>query len=206
MESPSSVQPTRGRCRDRCKDDEAFSTVTAVHLFVSFARVGLFGFGGGPSMIPLIQEEVVSVRKWLTHEAFLDAFALGNTLPGPIATKMSAYVGYKVIGWPGAVAALIGIALPTALLMIALLGLYLRFRSHPSVDGFLGGVRPVVVALLLLVAYEFAPRALGSPGDIQSMWPYWLIAVAAFWLSVRYGVHPAVLIVVGGVLGATLLS
>lgn len=177
-----------------------------LHLFLSFARVGLFGFGGGPSMIPLIQEEVVEVRNWLSAEEFLDAFALGNTLPGPIATKMSAYVGYKVMGIPGSAAALLGMVLPTAILMVVLLAAYLRFRDHPAIAGFLKGVRPVVVALLLLVAYEFAPRALGTPSQMRTHWPYWIVAIAAFWLSVRFSIHPAILIVIGGALGALVFS
>ena len=70
-------------------------------LFVSFTKVGLFGFGGGPSMIPLIQEEVVDAQAWLTQDEFVDAFAFGNSLPGPIATKIAGYVGYQVAGVGG---------------------------------------------------------------------------------------------------------
>lgn len=177
-----------------------------IQLLWSFAKVGLFGFGGGPSMIPLIQEEVVELRGWLTQDEFLDAFAFGSTLPGPIATKMAAYVGYKTAGGLGAAAGLIGIALPTALMMIGLLAVYLRFRHVPQVEGFLRGVRPVVVALLLVVAFQFAPRALGTPGALAQNWPLWLLAASAFVLALQFNVHPALLIVAGGVLGILVLS
>lgn len=173
----------------------------ALALFWSFAKVGLFGFGGGPSMIPLIQEEVVDLRAWLTREEFLDAFAFGNALPGPIATKMAGYVGYKVAGIPGVVAALIGVVVPTVIAMLLLAGVYLRYRESPVFENFLQGVRPVVIALLAMVVWEFAPRALGTPDRWIANWAAWLLAIAAFVLSVRFNVHPAWLIVAGGALG-----
>lgn len=174
-------------------------------LFWSFGKVGIFGFGGGPSMIPLIQEEVVEVQRWLSQDEFLDAYAFGNTLPGPIATKMAGYVGYKVAGAAGAAAGLIGIAVPTILAMLLLMSVYLRYRESPVFGNFLKGVRPVVVALLFLVVWEFAPRAFGTPAAWLGNWALWLMAVAAFVLALRFNVHPAILIVVGGAVGITLL-
>ncbi len=177
----------------------------SAHLFWSFSKVGMLGFGGGPSMIPLIQEEVVEAQRWLDKEEFLDAFALGNTLPGPIATKLAGYVGYKVAGPLGATFGILGLVLPTVLAMILLLGLYLRFRNLPQVAGFLRGVRPVVIALLALVVWEFAPRAFGAPTEWWSNWALWVIAGLAFMLSVRFNVHPGVLILASGAVGAVFL-
>ena len=71
-----------------------------LRLFISFTKVGVFAYGGGPSMIPLVQEEVVDVNGWMTIEEFTDALAMGYALPGPIATKMAAYIGYKVAHIP----------------------------------------------------------------------------------------------------------
>jgi len=170
-------------------------------LLWSFGKVGVFGFGGGPSMIPLIQAEVVDVQGWLTQGEFLDAYAFGSALPGPIATKLAGYVGYKVAGWAGAAAGLIGMAVPTVVAMIALASLYLRFRDSPVITSFLRGVRPIVIALLALVVYEFAPSAFGNPPQWLANWALWLLAIAAFVLSVRFNVHPAALIVAGGVIG-----
>jgi chromate transporter len=179
--------------------------IVSLQVFWSFVKVGVFGFGGGPSMIPLIQEEVVELRGWLTQDEFLDAFALGSTLPGPITTKMAAYVGYKVGGVGGATAGLLGVTLPTAIAMLLLLGLYLRFRENPMIARFLKGVRPVVIALLALVVWQFAPRAFGTPGQWLGNWAVWLFAIAAFVLAVRFNVHPALLIVAGGALGILVL-
>jgi chromate transporter len=176
-----------------------------LRLFYAFAKVGVFGFGGGPSMIPLIQEEVVEVQGWLTRDEFLDAFAFGNTLPGPIATKMAGYVGYQVAGIFGATAGLLGITVPTIIAMIALGSLYLRYRDSTVFTGFLRGVRPVVIALLALVVYQFAPRAFGTPQQWLGNWFLWLLAIAAFALSIRFNAHPALLIVAGGVIGIVFL-
>lgn len=174
-------------------------------LFWSFTKVGIFGFGGGPSMIPLIQEEVVEVQHWLSQEEFLDAFAFGNALPGPIATKLAGYVGYKVAGVLGAVAGLVGIAVPTIIAMIALGGFYLRYKDNPMFESFLRGVRPVVVALLAIVVWQFAPKAFGTPPQWLANWALWFLALAAFVLSIRFNVHPALLIVIGGVVGIVFL-
>jgi chromate transporter len=180
-------------------------SMTLLELFVAFLKVGLFGFGGGPSMIPLFQAEIVGARQWLTKEQFLDAFAFGNALPGPITTKLAGYVGYRVAGWPGATVALLGLTAPTILAMIALASLYLTYRDHPAVSAFLIGVRPVVIALLIVVVWEFAPGAFGRPAAWLGNWSLWLLAVGAFVLAVGYGVHPALLIIAGGVLGITLV-
>jgi chromate transporter len=185
----------------RLPNSHPATTFSLVGLAVSFFKVGLVGFGGGPSFIPLIQQEVVSVRRWFTREQFLDAFAFGNTLPGPIATKLAGYVGYRVAGWPGALVALLALTVPTILAMIFLASLYVRYQDHPAASSFLVGVRPVVIALLIMVVAEFAPSALGKPSQWLHNWSLWLLAAAAFVLAVGFGIHPAVLIIAGGLIG-----
>lgn len=185
--------------------------IVYLELFISFARVSLFGFGGGPSMIPLVRSEVVEGRGWLTPEAFLDAFAFGNALPGPIITKLAAYVGHQVAGWPGAAAALAGATLPTMVLILLAARLVMRSKENQWLRAAIDGIRPVVVALLLLVAWDFAPRALGISGAaeagnglvaaVANHWPLWAIAAASLVATVRFKVHPVPLIVVGAVLG-----
>jgi chromate transporter len=178
--------------------------VKVLEVFWAFTKSGLYGFGGGPSMIPVIQTEVVDVHRWLTKEEFLDAYALGNALPGPIATKLSGYVGYKVAGWPGAMAGMLGMALPTVIAMVLLAALYFRYKETAFVSSFMKGVRPVILALLVIVVWEFIPASLGK-GFQWSNWLLWVLAAAALFLSIRFHVHPALLIIGGGVLGLLLL-
>ena len=83
-----------------------------IALFVAFAKVGILGYGGGHSMIPLIQFEAVDNYRWLSFEEFTDALAMANALPGPITTKMSLLVGYKVAGIAGGGVSVLGLLAP----------------------------------------------------------------------------------------------
>ena len=174
---------------------------TLSKLFVSFIKVGSLAFGGGTAMIPIIQEEVVDIHKWLSKEEFLDAFALSSALPGPISTKMATYVGYKVAGITGIVISLLGLILPTALGILALAALYLQHKDSQRLQDFLKGVRPMVVALLALITWQFVPKAFGKPAEWLANWVLWLIAGLGFFLSLRFNIHPAVLIAASGFIG-----
>lgn len=175
-----------------------------LELFVSFARVTLVGFGGGPSMIPLVRAEVVDSRGWLTAEAFLDAFAFGNSLPGPIVTKLAMFVGHEVAGWAGSLAALAGATLPTATLFLLVFGMVARAKDSVWLRSILSGVRPVVVGLLLVVVWEFAPAALGSPFAGISGPLKWALAAVSLWVTLRTNLHPVFLIIGGAAIGVTL--
>jgi chromate transporter len=155
-------------------------------------------------MIPLIQVEVVDLRSWLTPAEFLDAFAFGNALPGPIATKLAGYVGYRVAGWAGALTALLALTVPTILAMVGLAALYVEYQESPWVAGFLTGLRPVVIGLLVYTVVIFAPGALGPLRAWRSNVLRWCLAIAAFVAAVAFGIHPGLLILAGGVAGMTL--
>lgn len=166
-------------------------------IFLAMARVGVLGFGGGPSSIPLVKVEVVDNFGWLTADDFVQVLAMGNALPGPIATKMAAFVGYRVAGIPGAVAGLAGMVLPSAVAMLVLYRLYLAFQTHPAVGGMLRAIRPVIIVLLGLMVVDLVPRTL----DVASI----LIGAASLILIHAAGVHPA-LVVAGALLfGAIVL-
>ena len=100
-------------------------------LFFSFFKTGIFGFGGGQATIPLIQEEVVEKFGWLTEEQFIDYLAMGNTLPGPIATKMSVIIGFDLAGYPGALIALIGMILPSTVAILVLFSFFNNIKIPP---------------------------------------------------------------------------
>lgn len=157
-----------------------------LQLFWAFAKVGLLGFGGGPSMLPLMQAEVVNAG-WLTDEQFLEGLAVGNALPGPIATKMAVYVGWEEAGVLGASAALAGVILPSAGLMLALAGVLTALKDHPLMKGALNGARPAVVGMLFYVAVSL------TPGGVRD-WKAVAIACIAFALLMMK-VHPAFVMV-----------
>ena len=102
----------------------------------------MLGFGGGPSTIPLVYKEVVDTFKWMDDQEFSDVLALGNTLPGPINTKMAGYIGYRVGGVVGMITALIASVLPTVILMLILLTSFNQFKDNPRVQGMTNAVVP----------------------------------------------------------------
>jgi chromate transporter len=168
-------------------------------LFLAFGRANFFGFGGGPAVIPLIQREVVNNYKWLSTEEFTDVLAMGNALPGPIATKMAAYVGYKISGLWGAAAALAGTVIPTAVAMLGLAGIYLKYKDTPQIMGMLKGVRPVVVVLLLQTAWDMGLKSFPLPVT-------WIIALIALVLIFQFKMHPIILIIASMFFGYIFLS
>ena len=168
----------------------------AIFLFYAFTKVGILGFGGGHSMVPLIQVEVVDNYKWLTIEEFTEALAMANSLPGPITTKMSVFTGYKVAGMTGAAVSVVGLVLPSMVLMLILASLYLKYKDLPAVKGALKALRPVVVALLALVVYNIFPTSINS-------WHTVMIGVLAFIAIAFLKVHPAVIIGAAALFGLT---
>lgn len=163
-------------------------------IFLAFSKVGLFGYGGGPAMIPLIEQETVRHHGWLTTEEFIDTLAMANTLPGPIATKMSICVGLKMGGPVGAALALTGLLLPSTVLVLVLVMLYYKYRDLTSVQGIVRGVRPVVIALLLVTVAHLAPKSVLSIDTF-------IIALGAFLVVFYLRVHPIYTIVAAGLIG-----
>ncbi|WP_210365355.1 chromate transporter [Bacillus sp. REN3] len=160
------------------------------NLFLAFFRVGMLGYGGGPSSIPLVHNEVVGKYKWMDDEEFGDVLALANTLPGPIATKMAGYIGYRVAGFPGLVNALLASIIPTIILMILLLTSLSAYKDLPWVSGMTKAVVPVVGVMLAVLTWQFfqnGQKGMGWKGNL---------AIAAFsFLAMEWiGVHPGIVI------------
>lgn len=130
-----------------------------MNIFIAFFRSGMLGFGGGPSTIPLVHKEVVGTFKWMNDDEFSDVLALGNTLPGPIATKMAGYIGFRVGGTIGLIVAMFATVLPTVLLMLALLTSFNQFKDNPSVQGMTHAVVPIVGVMMGVLTWSFLKKA-----------------------------------------------
>ena len=118
-------------------------------IFLSFFKIGLFTFGGGYAMIPLIEREVIDNRRWIERKEFLDLLTLAQSVPGPISLNTSVFVGYKVRGLRGAAAALLGVVLPSFVILLAIALFFADVRHNPVVDAAFKGMRPAVVALII---------------------------------------------------------
>lgn len=161
-------------------------------IFWVFFKVGMLGYGGGPASIPLVKAEVVDIHKWMTDEEFQDVLAIGNTLPGPIITKMAGYIGYVKAGWIGLVNAVLAAIVPTIILMIVLLSLFVEFKDLSWVQGMSKGVLPVVGVMMALLTYEFLDKA-----KAKSTWKFMIIfTLLSLILLVPLNIHPAIIIAV----------
>ena len=118
-------------------------------LFTTFFKIGLFSFGGGFAMIPLIQREVIERHKWIDKKDFLDMLVLAQSTPGPIAVNTSVFVGYKTAGVAGAIAATLGTILPSFIVILLLALFFAEVRDNRYVDAAFRAMRPAVVALIV---------------------------------------------------------
>lgn len=118
-------------------------------IFFSFFKIGLFTFGGGYAMLPLIEQELINKRKWIESREFLDLLTLAQSVPGPIAVNTSVFVGYKIRGLRGAAAALLGTVLPSFAIILLIALFFADIRQNPVVDAAFKGMRPAVVALII---------------------------------------------------------
>lgn len=185
-------------------------------IFVLFTRVAMFSWGGGPASLALMQRETTSARwippgqtdpmPWVTPNEFADAVALSNAIPGPIAPQVSAFVGYKLAGVPGAISATLGTVVPTTLLMLILVVLFFGIKNSPVVTRMLQAVRPVVVGLLLWTAYDMATTVFGAKNlgwgkALAQGWDKLLFVAGAFVLLTFTKINPAIIILVTALLG-----
>lgn len=163
--------------------------VTVWHLFLAFFRASNFSFGGGSASIPLIRSEVVDRYQWLENSEFSDYLAICNSLPAPILTKMAGLIGYRIKGWLGALAAIIGAVLPTTLVVVLFGGLISKYAGLPVLEAMLKGVRPVVAVLLIQTALQMGKDAFRG----KLTWFFGIVALAI--MVLLPSVHPAFLVV-----------
>ena len=165
-----------------------------IEILWSFLKIGAFTFGGGYAMIPLIQHEVINHRRWLREGEFVELLTIAQTAPGPIALNTAVFVGYKLRGYRGALAAVLGVVIPSFLIILVVAMFFADMRDNVWVDAAFKGMRPAVVALIV------APIV----GLTRGM-NMWLMAVAAATALVvwYYGLSP-VWFLMAGALGGVL--
>jgi chromate transporter len=163
-------------------------------IFLVFLKMGAFAFGGVYSMLSFFQRELVDRRNWLSQEQFVEAVAIGQVTPGPPIINTGIFVGYRLRGAAGAVAATAGQVLPGFLLVLVLAYLYTEFKTIPALGSSLRGVGAAVVGLLASVVLKMGKEVLDGRRAV-------LFAVGAFALLQFAKVNPIVLIVLSGLLG-----
>ena len=166
-----------------------------MEIFAVFFKIGLFTIGGGYAMLPIIQKEVVETKGWMDEDEFLDAFSLTNSLPGPLAINAATFVDYRVCGVKGALAAVMGAASPSVIIILAVAMVFSNLTEYPAVQYVFNGIRPAVVALILYAVIKLAKSA-----KITEYFN-WLIALAAVIAIAVFGLHPIIVIVAAALYG-----
>lgn len=163
---------------------------TQIDLFNAFFRIGIFGFGGGPTMIPLVHKEVVERYKWMEDEEFSNTLAIGNMLPGPIATKMAGYIGYRVAGTMGCINAVLATIIPIVVAMILVMTLFNEYRDLAWVSGMAMGVIPIVSWMMVKLTWDFYIKGQKGLGILLTL----AMAASSIALIELVGVHPGLII------------
>lgn len=139
-----------------------------LQLFLSFLQIGVFSFGGGYAAMPLIQNQVVQLHPWLSQSEFTDLITISQMTPGPIAVNSATFVGTRIAGVPGALAATIGCVLPSCILVTILAKIYLKYRNLSLLQDILKSLRPAVIAMIAAAGVSILVTAFWG-NDISSL-------------------------------------
>ena len=162
-------------------------------LLVSFFKVGIMTFGGGYAMLPMLQREVVERRGWITEDEVLDCYAIGQCTPGVIAVNTATYVGYRRRGVPGAIAATVGIVLPSLIIITIIASVLRNFADYPAVVHAFAGIRVAVAALVAQAVVKLGRNGVKGALGI-GIFAASLIIMTVFSVSPVYIVAAAILI------------
>ncbi|MCR1898260.1 chromate transporter [Irregularibacter muris] len=163
-------------------------------LFFIYLKIGAFTIGGGYAMVPLIQEQIVDKKKWLTDKEFMDMFAVIQSAPGPIAVNSAVFLGYKVGGVKGSIMATLGAVIPSFTIILIIAMFFRNFREYSVVDSIFKGVRPAVVALIAAAVYKLVKSSKFSMAGI-------IISIFSLLAIIFLDIHPIVLILGSAALG-----
>ena len=168
--------------------------VSLWNLFFTFFKLGLFTIGGGYAMIPLIERDVVERNRWVERGNFVDLLAVAQSAPGVFAVNISIFIGYRLRGVRGAVAAAVGNVLPSVVIILLIALFFNRFREYRIVNNVFMGVRPAVVALIAAPVFSVAKTA-------KIGWTNVWIPILSALLIVAMGVSPVYIILLAAVGG-----
>ena len=151
-------------------------------IFTTFLKIGAFTIGGGPAMLPVIQRELTQ-KGWMNQDEFTDIVTLAQTAPGLLAVNISIFAGYRLKGTTGSIVATLGSILPSFLSILAIAIVFSGFQDHPTIEKIFKGIRPVVVALILIPMINMARSA-------NKKWWSWIITISTLILVAFLKVSP----------------
>lgn len=176
-------------------------------LLISFLQIGLFSIGGGYATIPLIQEQVVNIHKWLTFQEFTDIITISQMTPGPLAVNTSTFVGIRIAGIPGAITATFGCVISGFVISILLYNFFNKYRKVNTILNVLSGLRAVSVGLIASSASTIILIAFGGIGKLDEMIKanINIIAIGIFFISIfllrKFKINPMLMMILSGAAG-----
>ncbi len=177
-----------------------------LQLMIQFLMIGAFSFGGGLASMELIRQRVVVQQAWLTNSEFSDIISISEMTPGPLGINIASFVGVRIAGIPGTVAATVSYVIPSILIVIALAWVYFRFRSLKGVQGVLKGLRPAIAAMVIASAIRLSCNAFWGSADSFDLPSTNIIAVLVCALMLvllaKKKLSPVKAIILSGFIGA----
>ena len=178
-----------------------------IQLFISFVQIGALSFGGGYAAMPLIQQQVVTLHGWLSPGEFTDLITISQMTPGPIAINSATFVGTRIAGFWGAVAATVGCVLPSCLLVSLLAWAYLRYRNLSLIQHVLASLRPAVIAMIASAGVSILVTTIWSQTSLTGLSQAlssanlraFIIFVGAMVLLIRFKKNPIQVMLLSGV-------
>ena len=163
-----------------------------LEAFGIFFKIGAFTIGGGYAMVPLIENEIVTKRNWISKDDFIDLLAIAQSAPGILAVNISIFIGYKLRGIRGSLVTALGTVLPSFVIILAIAMFFHNFKDNPIVERIFKGIRPAVVALIAAPTFSMAKSAkvnrytLWIP--VISALLIWLLGFSPIWIIIAAGV------------------
>ncbi len=166
-------------------------------LFLSFAKVGVMTFGGGYAMIPILEREIVENRKWASSEELMDYYAVGQCTPGVIAVNTATFIGYKVAGPAGGVAATLGVVFPSVVIICLIAGILTNFADIPAVKSAFTAIRVCVCVLIFNAVVKLWKGAVKDKAGL-------VLFLIVFVLSLLFDISPVVFVLFCALAGLVL--
>ncbi|SET29573.1 chromate transporter [Natronincola peptidivorans] len=170
-----------------------------IRLFWVFLKIGAFSFGGGYAMLPLIEEEVVHIHRWLSSVEFVDIIAISQMSPGPIAINAATFIGFRQLGVIGSIVATTGVVFASFFLVTTLAHFIIKYKNAPFIEGVFSGIRPAVIGLISAACVSLFQT---SVVDMKGF------AIGLIVLAILYKskLHPIGIIMLSGVMGIVIYS
>ncbi len=163
-------------------------------IFWSFFKIGAFTLGGGYMMIPLIEQEIVGRRRWLSQADFTDTLTLAQSAPGPIAINTAVFTGYKMCGMRGVLASVSGVVLPSFAVILLIAMFFPSIRENEVIERIFKGIRPAVVALIAVSFVRLLQKK-------NFAWKVTLLASISALVVSLFKVSPIIVILIAGIGG-----